>query len=257
MISISAIESTFLLIVVQLLRLQAEFGAQDFEGFRVVLLVVFFLGLIVEEESWGLVFSLLRVVVEIGGGSFGCGFYFLFRLLWLYFMRVGALLHRLFLLLLLYSGLFDWSYFARLYFLSFLLFPGPLLLSESLLLLPLAFLLLLKLPLILPLTPDIAKLDLHLFFDLLRLHQLLVDDQFILVLLLDLMFLIVMIVTFLLILLLIATIYADSFSLLSMSWVRRRYFVVGEVELAELFGVFAELLLDCLQFFLDIGHQII
>lgn len=34
-----------------------------------------------------------------------------------------------------------------------------------------------------------------------------------------------------------------------------RYFVVGEVQLAELFGVFAQLLLDCLQFFLDIGHQ--
>ena len=46
-------------------------------------------------------------------------------------------------------------------------------------------------------------------------------DKFILVLLLDLMFLIVMMVTFLLILLLMAMIYADNFSLLSMSLVRR------------------------------------
>lgn len=134
---------------------------------------------------------------------------------------MGALLYRLLLLLLLSRDLFDWSYFALFCLLSLLLFLDPFLLFASLLFLILSFLLLLKLPLVFFLAPDMTKLDLHFFFDLLGFYQFLMDDKLVLVLLLDLVFLIVMMITFLLILLLIAMIYADNFSLLSMSLVRR------------------------------------
>jgi hypothetical protein len=92
--------------------------------------------------------------------------------------------------------------------------PQPLLLFGLLFLLSLCLLQFPCLPFPLLLLPLLAMLDLQFLLDPFRLHQFLMDDQFVLILLLDLMFLCERRCTFLLILLVRAIMSEDSYSLL-------------------------------------------
>jgi hypothetical protein len=85
----------------QFLLLKLQLRSQDLQCLRVVFVVLVVIAvLIVEEEGWRLIFSLLAVIVEARRSLHLLLFYLLLVMGWLYFRRMGCFLlsYRLFML---------------------------------------------------------------------------------------------------------------------------------------------------------------